>query len=234
MSAASESARPSCSEANRATHESAPDATQIAKPPRINAVPVAASSAWRAMMKAPARLGEPRSTAFISALKWKCKKAPNAIRRMPESAKNLAPDFARCATRRSSSVGLDELRVPAAAIILVLGPNDIEFSGERKRVRCNEGLGGSARAGGWLNGPQDAAQEDGGAERYGDRNNATQSEGSGEEDGEKAEYAQDFTSGLRDAHLKHEEHIENDGSTRNNDASELEALPDCRCAQALS
>jgi hypothetical protein len=25
------------------------------------------------------------------------------------------------------------------------GPNDIEFSGERKRVRCNEGLGGSRK-----------------------------------------------------------------------------------------
>ena len=57
---------------------------------------------------------------------------------MPDSPKNLAADFARCATRCSSSVGLDGLR---GAAILVLRPNDIEFSGERKRVRCNEGLG---------------------------------------------------------------------------------------------
>lgn len=40
-------------------------------------------------------------------------------------------------------------RADSGLVCVVLGrlpPNDIEFRGERKRVRCNEGLGGTSRS----------------------------------------------------------------------------------------
>jgi hypothetical protein len=39
-------------------------------------------------------------------------------------------------------MGDDDTESTARAVALY---NDIEFSGERKRVRCNEGLGGTSR-----------------------------------------------------------------------------------------
>jgi hypothetical protein len=64
-------------------------------------------------------------------------------------------------------------------------PNDTAFSGERKRVRCNAWLGGTAGTGGWLQGLQYAAEEDSGRERYRDREDATYSDGGNEKDGEE-------------------------------------------------